>query len=165
MKQLPIEITSEKILAEFSESLRAKAESNQDVFQKIIPIILDHTSTFGEVRAFAEAGEYGYFFDEPEYSIDSLLWKDEKDKFKAEEKLRKVLLLIEDIDEELFTPETIKAALWDYATGVGRGSVLWPMRYALSGRDKSPDPFLLSSILGKETTMHRISAAIKLLLA
>ena len=73
-------------------------------------------------------------------------------------------MLLEEIDDVFFTPETIKTAIWDYATEAGRGSVLWPMRYALSGRDKSPDPFILSSILGKEATIRRIENAIKLLL-
>ena len=58
-----------------------------------------------------------------------------------------------------FTKERIKEGLWDYATSVGRGNVLWPMRYALSGCDKSPDPFTLAEIFGKEETLARIAHA------
>ncbi len=32
----------------------------------------------------------------------------------------------------------------------GKGNVLWPMRFALTWQDKSPDPFICASILGKE---------------
>ena len=71
-----------------------------------------------------------------------------------------VLLLIANIDSIAFTTEIVRAAIWDYATNVGRGSVLWPMRYALSGREKSPDPFILADILGKEATIQRITKAI-----
>lgn len=127
-------------------------------------IIIDHISIFGEVRLLAEAGEYGYFFDKPEYQSEKLLWKDEKDTTQAVKKLQKIVEIIANIDTAFFTPETLKVALWDYATEEGRGSVLWPMRYALSGRDKSPDPFVLASILGKEETLGRISFAIKSLL-
>ena len=53
--------------------------------------------------------------------------------------------------------------MWDYATEEGRGDVLWPLRYALSGRDKSPDPFTLCEILGKEETLARITKALRVL--
>jgi len=112
-------------------------------------LILDHISTFGEVSAFAEAGEYGYFFDDQEYSRSGLLWKDESDIQGVAQKLEKILVLIDDIDGVFFTPETIKARDLGLCNFGGEGSVLWPMRYALSGRDKSPDPFMLASVLGK----------------
>jgi glutamyl/glutaminyl-tRNA synthetase len=51
--------------------------------------------------------------------------------------------------------------LWGYAESVGRGSVLWPMRFALSGREKSPDPFTLAEIFGKTETLKRIDNVIK----
>ena len=54
----------------------------------------------------------------------------------------------------------IKKAIWSYAEEKGKGSVLWPMRYALSGRDKSPDPFQLAEVLGKEETISRLNNAV-----
>lgn len=163
IKLLPASKAGEEILARFPAALREKAKENSKIFEKIIPVIVDHISAFGDARAFADAREYDYFFDDPEYKSEALLWKDENEPAVAAQKLQKVLALIGDIDEAFFVPETIKTAIWDYATEVGRGSVLWPMRYALSGRDKSPDPFTLASILGKKTTIHRITTAIKLL--
>ncbi|HAS84737.1 MAG TPA: glutamate--tRNA ligase [Candidatus Yonathbacteria bacterium] len=164
MKLLSQENAGKEILARFPDALREKAKANSKIFEKIISVILDHISAFGDARAFAEAGEYDYFFEDPTYNRESLLWKDESDASVASQKLQKVLALIDNIDEAFFVPETIKTAIWDYATEAGRGSVLWPMRYALSGRDKSPDPFTLASILGKEVTIRRIKDAIKLLL-
>ena len=58
------------------------------------------------------------------------------------------------------TPDSVKNLIFDYATEQGRGNVLWPLRVALSGKDKSPDPFTLCSILGKTETLSRISNAI-----
>ncbi|MEK7148607.1 MAG: glutamate--tRNA ligase [Patescibacteria group bacterium] len=163
MKMLPADKLGEEILLRFPEALQRIARNNVKVFTKVVPVILEHISTFGEARVFAEAGEYGYFFEDPVYTAEKLLWKDEKELAKAAGKLQKVLTLIDGIDEISFTPETIKTTIWDYATEEGRGSVLWPMRYALSGREKSPDPFTLASILGKETTLRRITHAQKLL--
>jgi hypothetical protein len=57
-------------------------------------------------------------------------------------------------------PEAIKAALWDYATENGRGNVLWPLRFALTGRDKSPDPFIVASIIGRDAVVRRIDTAL-----
>lgn len=163
MRLLPEEKICEEILGRFPKELRAKASDNQDIFKKTLPVIIDHIATFGEVSVLAEAGEYDYFFEDPVYDPMKLLWKDENEKSKATQKLDKTFALLNGIDDTFFTPETIKAALWEYATEAGRGSVLWPMRYALSGREKSPDPFTLAGILGKETTCGRISTALRLL--
>ncbi len=43
------------------------------------------------------------------------------------------------------------------------GSTLWPMRVALSGLEKSPGPFQLAWVLGKDETLERIRNAIKIL--
>jgi hypothetical protein len=61
-----------------------------------------------------------------------------------------------------------KTALMPYSDAVpkeegGRGAVLWPLRYALSGAERSPDPFTLIHILGRDETLVRIRAAIDLL--
>ena len=45
----------------------------------------------------------------------------------------------------------------------GRGAVLWPVRYALSGAERSPDPFTLISILGTEESISRLEAALAIL--
>ena len=44
-----------------------------------------------------------------------------------------------------------------------KGLVFWPLRVALSGKDKSPDPIDLALALGKEETLKRIQKAIELL--
>ncbi|MDP3874977.1 MAG: glutamate--tRNA ligase family protein [bacterium] len=53
------------------------------------------------------------------------------------------------------------ASLMTYATEVGKGNVLWPVRYALSGLEKSPDPFTLLTILGKNESIKRLENAIE----
>jgi glutamyl-tRNA synthetase len=41
------------------------------------------------------------------------------------------------------------------------GEVLWPLRVALSGREKSPSPFEIISILGKKEAIKRVEYAIR----
>ena len=64
--------------------------------------------------------------------------------------------------------ETIKDTLMPYADTIskedgGRGAVLWPLRYALSGLERSPDPFTIISIIGVPETKARVETAISLL--
>lgn len=95
---------------------------------------------------------------------EKLLWKGESDTAATVQHLKYALGILKklpQIPQSTPTAEQIKTAIWDYATEKGRGQVLWPLRYALSGADKSPDPFVLISILGIETATERIEAAIK----
>ena len=45
----------------------------------------------------------------------------------------------------------------------GRGAVLWPLRYSLTGLEKSPDPFEVAHLIGKEASLRRIDAALAML--
>ncbi len=104
-------------------------------------------------QSLARAGEFNYLTAQPSY---------DKELLKNQAHLAKLQELIMALPEDDFTVENIKAAIWDYATEVGRGEVLWPMRVALSGREKSPDPFALAEMLGKQETLKRLDYAAKL---
>lgn len=110
----------------------------------------------------AETGELSYYFSAPAYDKEKLFWKDERDAAKLTERLTQIETLLSVINENDFTRETIKGAIWDYAEKEGRGQVLWPFRVALSGKDKSPDPLQLSEIFGKTETITRLQHAISL---
>ncbi len=58
---------------------------------------------------------------------------------------------------------TLKA--WIKDTQRTNSQILWPLRVALSGKEQSPSPFELMSILGKEETIKRIENAIESLQA
>jgi glutamyl/glutaminyl-tRNA synthetase len=74
--------------------------------------------------------------------------------------LTKVKELLSALDVKDFTAAVVKGAIWSYAEEKGRGNVLWPLRVALTGQEKSPDPFLSAYILGKEESLKRIDIAI-----
>ena len=58
------------------------------------------------------------------------------------------------------TAESTKEAIMAYASTVPeRGAVLHPLRYALTGLDKSPDPFSIIWILGRTESLRRIENA------
>ena len=132
---------------------------SEEMMNKLVPVIIERIHNFSEVTEMADQGEFDYYVSAPEFDESKIIWKtDTLDQ--AKEHLKKVHALLSDYSGS-WDSEGIKSALWDYAESVGRGSVLWPMRYTLSGRDKSPDPFTLAYILGKEETLKRISSVIE----
>lgn len=134
--------------------------SDETVVRKILPVILERISNGENIREMAGAGELDYFFSQPQYQIDDLLWKKDPDIQNTKNHLEQVKKLVENVDESNFTKEAVKDAVWPYAEQSGKGNVLWPMRFALSGRGSSPDPFILSEILGKKITLERLEQAI-----
>lgn len=95
--------------------------------------------------------EEPYIKRAPDLDPVKISWKDTP-RETTREHLEKVRQLIGD-----------NKAIMEYAQAVGRGSVLWPLRFALSGRDASPDPFILMSVLGREESIRRVDRAIELL--
>ncbi|MEI6494536.1 MAG: glutamate--tRNA ligase family protein [bacterium] len=151
IKKLPRKSLFEKVKQRLPEEITNSHHYSDARLDKILEIITERIHTFGEITQMAEAGEIGYFFDAPEY---------DKTLLKSTEFLPETIKLVETLHEDNFTLETVKAAVWDYATEKGRGQVLWPMRVALTGKEKSPDPFTVASILGKEETLLRLNNAL-----
>jgi len=138
---------------------------SKDMLQKLTPIIFDRINKWSDVDEMIKAGELDYFFNTPEYDKEGLVWKklkDNADRFALTKGyLEKVYELLHEIPESGFNHESVKFTLSNYAEEKGRGEVLWPLRFALSGLEKSPDPFTLAPILGKGETLSRIEKAIK----
>ena len=129
----------------------------------IIPMIKERISVWQDIRDLVKGGELDFFFAEPRVEVRQIPDK----KSSAQEALRHLTTLQEIISgtspESFREPENIKSAVWEYATKEGRAAVLWPLRYSLTGKTYSPDPFVVASIIGKEATLSRIAAAISLL--
>ena len=123
---------------------------------KIINLVIrERISKFSEVTKMAEESEFDYYFETPNVDIEKITWKNDN-KDISQKHLTKVVEILQNAKDD-WVAENIKSSIWDYASEEGRGSVLWPMRYVLSGKDKSPDPFILAEILGKEETIKRLN--------
>lgn len=121
--------------------------------------LIERVGHFAEARTLIEAGEIDFYLTQPKISKEQLFWKAENNPEVITKRLQKVLSLIEGLPE-LNTPEEAKSALWGYAEEEGRGQVLWPTRVALSGKEKSPDPFTLIAQLGRDESCARIKNAL-----
>lgn len=154
LKMLSLEDLEKNIFTWLPEELKIK---------KIIPIITERISKFSDVKEMVEKGELDFFYKKPEYEKEKLIYKNtEIDKIINN--LKEALDIIKNTKEEDFTKENIKVFLMEVADHLeNRGEILHPVRVALSGLDKSPDPFILAEILGKEETTSRLETAIQIL--
>lgn len=134
----------------FLVDLKNLPEYSDEKLKKIIPLLLERIYTLGDLKKMFNDGDIQYFFQKPEY---------QKELLKNTEFLPNTIKLLETIPEDQFSAEQIKSTIWDFATEKGRGNVLWSMRIALSGKEKSPDPFTLAATLGKEETLNRLKTA------
>lgn len=131
---------------------KAHEKSKDEEFMKmLLEIFLERIHRWGEVSELINAGEFDYLFEAPTPEAAKICWKNQS-REEAKNNLEQIINIIGDADQ-----------IMQHAERVGKGEVLWPLRYALSGKDKSPDPFYIMKILGEEESKNRVLTAIKLL--
>ncbi|MFZ3044130.1 MAG: glutamate--tRNA ligase family protein [Minisyncoccia bacterium] len=143
-------------------------ETDPEKIQKAIPLLKERAQTFEQARELLTT-ELSCLFETPEPERDRLLAKELPDRPGiAKTALQGLLETIQSLPEGV-SAKAVKEALMPLANEEetkgkgGRGAVLWPLRYALSGADRSPDPFTLISILGPEESVSRVEKAIAIL--
>jgi len=138
---------------------------NPERLLRLVPELKERTTTLKEAQELV-SGELAYIFTEPVLEAAALTAK-EVVPGSTKEHLAYLLTRIQDMPEGT-GPEGIKVHLMPYADSIskedgGRGAVLWPLRYALSGKERSPDPFMLIHILGLHEAASRVSKALGIL--
>ncbi|PIR82253.1 glutamate--tRNA ligase [Candidatus Kaiserbacteria bacterium CG10_big_fil_rev_8_21_14_0_10_59_10] len=150
------------------ERLRAAAESrslqwDEKRGKKLLPLLRERVHVWSDIDDLVSAAEFDFFFTPPVLDAQNIPHKG-MGKDNTCGHLSKMRALLEALHEDEFaSSEAIKHTVWEYADHHGRGEVLWPLRYALTGKERSPDPFSVASILGKSETLSRIDSAIALL--
>ncbi|MDQ5883512.1 MAG: glutamyl-tRNA synthetase [Patescibacteria group bacterium] len=123
-----------------------------DVLERALPTLTERIHKFSDLKE----ENLSFYNSLPHYDVKDLIWKN-SDEYQTKTYLENVINLLENAN--FSSVESIKESVWDYAEEKGRGDVLWPIRFALSGLPKSPDPFTLAYILGKAETIERIQVA------
>jgi glutamyl/glutaminyl-tRNA synthetase len=126
---------------------------------RLVPLIKERAQTLKEAQDMLES-EFG-FLQGVSYEPELLLNKGKIAAPDASKHLQAAAQILGAIADEDFTAARAKDAVWPYADQEGRGAVLWPLRAALSGREKSPDPFTIAGLIGKEEALARIARAVK----
>lgn len=118
------------------------------------------------IKKIPEIGDMvGFFFKEPKYKASLLKWPIARGRARPLGQNMKKKEIIESLIklEEILSKLKIGDAKKRLLKTENRGKLLWPLRVALTGKGKSPGPFEIAEILGKEKTLKRIKYAKKLL--
>ncbi len=143
----------------YQSFLDRKELSKEDLtnyVKKILKVEQERLSKFTEIgvenKFFFKAGE------ELDFSLENINWKENnvEDTKKALIEIKEVF---QNIPEEKWTEEYIQEQLLELA-GEKRGDYLFPLRWVLSGQQKSPSPFEIAWVLGKEESIKRIRSVI-----
>ncbi|MFH0987823.1 MAG: hypothetical protein V1763_00440 [Parcubacteria group bacterium] len=141
--RLVINATGERVKPMYVKNLLAMEQSR-----------LKRLTDVGEALAYC-------FTNTLDYDTPQLIWK-KSDQAKTFDNLQQLEKLIKKMKVADFKADKLEKNILAYLEqhSIDNGSMLWPMRFALSGRDKSPGPFELAAGLGKARTLERINAAI-----
>jgi len=170
IKLLPSDTLRSLILSFLPESITKLEGFSFAVLDRALPFITERLGHFGELSLMGDSGDLEPYFAAPkEYDKEALLWKQLRTtpdgKQLTAEYINHIITILESAPPSPWTAQHIKELIWEYAEKEGRGNILWPMRYALSGQERSPDPFSYAYILGKDETLRRLRKAHEILCA
>jgi len=158
-----------------------KAKSNAELVDMLLPYWQQagvDTSTVSQeyleaiaglekerLKKLSEIGERtSYFFRRPEYERALLVWK-KSDTQQTKEILQKLHDYLQQLDPTEFVLPNFEGHIKRFITdnNYDNGTVLWPLRVALTGLDKSPGPFEVAVTLalgaGHREILERIDLA------
>jgi len=130
---------------------------DDNYIKKVVALEQDRLKEISDITETTE-----YFFKDPEYKTELLKWR-KADLADAKEKLKFLIKELKSIPETGWTLTDLKQLILDSikANKFQNGNVLWPMRVALTGKDKSPGPFEVAEVLGKDESLKRLGIAVK----
>jgi nondiscriminating glutamyl-tRNA synthetase len=137
-------------LGKFGENM------SDDFLEKIVVVEKERMKKLSDI-----AQNIDFYFSAPEYDKKLLAWKGMDGKEMASS-LEKSSGLLEKIDDCDWTIEGLKGALLSAADPKNRGKLLWPLRAALTGKEKSPSPWEVVWVIGKKEGLERINKATEL---
>ncbi len=146
-----------KRLSDDDYARRLEVFAGKPVDARLVPLLKERAQTLAEATT-ALTEDFGFLGG---VMHDSVMLT-QRGKIPAEvasNHLKAVFGLLEHVPDEGFTASQLRDILWPYAEAQGRGAVLWPLRVALSGKERSPDPFTIAALLGKQESLARITRA------
>ena len=136
---------------------------SEEYLKKVLTVERERLNTL------AQAGEDNqFFFGNISYDVSMLKWK-EMDNAALKKSLEISKHILEEMDGNAWELENLERKLLDTAEEnyknadgkIDRGALLWPLRVALTGAQKSPSPFEVAWVLGKDEAIRRINDAIE----
>ncbi|NQU83954.1 MAG: glutamate--tRNA ligase [Parcubacteria group bacterium] len=135
-----------------------KGRLNRNWLQKVLGLEQNRIKVLSEISYLTE-----FFFQTSlRYDAKMLVWKTSNPE-ETKKRLKKLLDFFTKLPEKDFTEKKLekKIKVIIEEENLGMGDTLWPLRVALTGREKSPGPFEVSAVLGKKKVAERIKSAIR----
>ncbi|HLM84130.1 MAG TPA: glutamate--tRNA ligase [Candidatus Bathyarchaeia archaeon] len=151
----------EKDIKELAELCRPylekyKEKFSDDYLRKIVAVERERMKKLSDIAENTE-----FYFSAPEYDPKILKWKNISDG-DLKKSLEKSLEIFSRIDEKNWELEKIKSELMASADPTNRGELLWPLRVALTGKEKSPSPWEVAWVIGRKESLNRIKRSIEI---
>lgn len=157
-KQRIQELSDEQFLEEIEKRYPELLCVRQEGKALLVQLIRERISVWSDLAKMREEGEFSFVHTAPSFPDPLVLvWKKSN-----KEDTKKYLGVLSErivVSHGELSADSAKETVFPYAEEKGKGEVLWPLRYALSGKEKSPDPFSLMAILGREEVLARIRSA------
>lgn len=153
-------LTGKQLVGRVKNFLNREGEIDQELLERICEIEKTRMQLLSDIQTIVEP-----YLSQPSYEGDLLIWK-KSDKEDAKKQLAGLKdFLATATSEEFSSPQLMDEALKRYISerSLQNGHVLWPLRVALSGSERSAGPHEYAWILGKEETIRRIDHALLLL--
>lgn len=132
--------------------------ADAEYLKKIVMLERERLKKLSDITA---ATDY-FFVDQLQYDPPLLIWK-KNTPAQTKQCLEALISLLQNSAPWSQTNLESTLLAWIQQQGFGNGSVLWPLRVALTGKKASPSPFEVATVLGKEKTLGRIQQALKML--
>ena len=158
IRELKIEELHLRLLPYLTETFTEFKKYPKEFLFKIIAL------EQGRLKKLSEIGErVRYFFSEPEFNPELLRWKKMNNE-EIKQSLSDAKKIISNFEFQISKQEIEKKFL-DELTGKDKGSMLWPLRIALTGLKASPGPFEIMEAFGvlpngREIILSRIKKAL-----
>ena len=155
---------SQKSIDELVLLYSGNRKTDTETLKKVFQLTKERLHTLNEI----DEAEYNYLFSNQTQNLDT-----EKIVFKKSTKENTVLALLKVTD----TLQSVHDDVWENTQSLQEllqkivsehnltnGDVMWPVRFALSGVEKSIPPQELLNFLGKNESIDRLSSALKKLI-
>ncbi len=143
--------------AELAQYLKPYLRTHNPTEEQVIKIahlFQDRLNKFSEIPELA-----AFIFNQPTYDPKRLLWKNTPPD-KTKNNLETTLMILEKLNGDSFDIDSTATEIMPLANRSGRGEMLWPLRVALTGLERSPGPFEIMEVLGRDESINRITKAI-----
>jgi nondiscriminating glutamyl-tRNA synthetase len=127
-----------------------KKKLTEEYLEKIIFVEKERMKKISDIAENTE-----FYFSAPEYDPKILKWKKMTNE-ELQKSLETSLESIEKMGDSDWELEKIKNKLMNVADPKNRGELLWPLRVALTGKEKSPSPWEVAWALGRDESIKRI---------